>query len=99
MADIPAGTGLGSSGTFTVGLLRALYAFQRAPVTPHALAEEACEIEIDRLGGSGGKQDKYTAAFGGLTCPAFAAAPPDPVRPLALPLPPPPDPDTPPRPF
>src|SRR3546814_15465768 len=86
MADIPAGTGLGSSGTFTVGLLRALYAFQRAPVTPHALAEEACEIEIDRLGGSGGKQDQYIAAFGGITCLDFAADGHVRVSPLALPL-------------
>ena len=86
MADIPAGTGLGSSGTFTVGLLRALYAFQRAPVTPYALAEEACEIEIDRLGGSGGKQDQYIAAFGGITCLDFAADGQVRVSPLALPL-------------
>src|SRR3546814_19176001 len=86
MADIPAGTGLGSSGTFTVGLLRALYAFQRAPVTPDALAEEACEIEIDRLGGSCGKQDQYIAAFGGITCLDFAAAGHVRVSPLALPL-------------
>lgn len=87
MADIPAGTGLGSSGTFTVGLLRALYAFQRAHVTPHALAEEACEIEIDKLGGNGGKQDQYVAAFGGITCFDFKADGHVGVSPLALPLP------------
>jgi len=68
LADIPAGTGLGSSGTFTVGLLRALYAFQREHVVTHALAEEACYIEIDRLCRAVGKQDQYIAAFGGLTC-------------------------------
>ncbi len=68
LADIPGGTGLGSSGTFTVGLLRALYAFQRRHVVTGALAEEACEIEIDRLGRAVGKQDQYIAAFGGLTC-------------------------------
>jgi len=68
VADIPAGTGLGSSGSFTVGLLRALHAFQRNHVTPANLAEEACHIEIDRLGQPVGKQDQFIAAFGGLTC-------------------------------
>jgi len=68
LADIPSGTGLGSSGTFTVGLLRALYTFKREHVSAHALAEEACHIEIDRLGRAGGKQDQYIAAFGGITC-------------------------------
>jgi D-glycero-alpha-D-manno-heptose-7-phosphate kinase len=67
MADIPAGTGLGSSGTFTVGLLRSLYAFKRQHVDAGALAEEACRIEIDMLGRSVGKQDQYIASFGGLT--------------------------------
>ena len=68
MADIPAGTGLGSSGSFTVGLLRALYAFKREHVSANALAEEACHIEIDRLGRARGKQDQYISAFGGITC-------------------------------
>jgi D-glycero-alpha-D-manno-heptose-7-phosphate kinase len=68
MADIPSGTGLGSSGSFTVGLLRALYAFKREHVSANALAEEACHIEIERLGRSGGKQDQYISAFGGITC-------------------------------
>lgn len=68
VADIPAGTGLGSSGTFTVGLLKAVYSFKREHSTAGALAEEACEIEIDRLGRPVGKQDQYIAAFGGLTC-------------------------------
>lgn len=68
LADIPSGTGLGSSGTFTVGLLRAIHAFKREHVEMGVLAEEACEIEIHRLGGAVGKQDQYIAAFGGLTC-------------------------------
>ena len=68
IADIPSGTGLGSSGTFTVGLLRALYAHQRVHITAGALAEDACHIEIDRLRQPIGKQDQYIAAYGGLTC-------------------------------
>jgi D-glycero-alpha-D-manno-heptose-7-phosphate kinase len=68
LADIPAGTGLGSSGTFTVGLLRALHAWKREHVTAADLAEEACGIEIDVLGRPVGKQDQYIAAFGGVTC-------------------------------
>ena len=68
LADIPGGTGLGSSGTFAVGLLRALHAFKREHVIAHVLAEEACHIEIDRLSRSVGKQDQYIAAFGGLNC-------------------------------
>jgi len=68
VADIPSGTGLGSSGAFTVGLLRALYGYKREHVTAANLAEEACRIEIDVLGRPVGKQDQYIAAFGGLTC-------------------------------
>lgn len=68
VADIPAGTGLGSSGSFTVGLLRALYAYRRHHVMPANLAEEACHIEIDLLEQPVGKQDQFIAAFGGLTC-------------------------------
>jgi D-glycero-alpha-D-manno-heptose-7-phosphate kinase len=68
MADIPAGTGLGSSGSFTTALLRALHAHHRHLVHPVELAEQACTIELDRLGESIGKQDQYIAAFGGLTC-------------------------------
>ncbi len=68
VADIPAGTGLGSSGAFTVGLLRALYAFRREHVSASALAAEACEIEIECLGRPVGKQDQYIASFGGLSC-------------------------------
>jgi D-glycero-alpha-D-manno-heptose-7-phosphate kinase len=68
LADIPAGTGLGSSGAFTVGLLRALYAERREHVTAGALAEDACRIEIDVLQRAVGKQDQYIGAFGGITC-------------------------------
>ena len=87
MADIPAGTGLGSSGTFTVGLLRALYAFKREHVSAHTLAEEACAIEIERLGRPSGKQDQYIAAFGGLTCFEFCADERVRVSPLLIPQP------------
>jgi D-glycero-alpha-D-manno-heptose-7-phosphate kinase len=68
IADLPSGTGLGSSGSFTVGVLRALYAMKRQHVTTHQLAEAACSIEIDRLKEPVGKQDQYIAAFGGLSC-------------------------------
>jgi D-glycero-alpha-D-manno-heptose-7-phosphate kinase len=68
MADIPAGTGLGSSGSFTTALLKALHAHQKNLIHPAELAEQACHIEIDRLGEPIGKQDQYIAAFGGLTC-------------------------------
>ncbi|MDR3607833.1 MAG: galactokinase [Oligoflexia bacterium] len=71
MADIPAGTGLGSSGAFNVGLLRAIYALKREHITTQALAEEACHIELDLLKEPIGKQDQYIAAFGGLTCMEF----------------------------
>ncbi len=67
IADIPGeGTGLGSSSTVTVGLLNALYASRGVLRGPAELAEEACRIEIDLLGGHIGKQDQYIAAFGGL---------------------------------
>jgi D-glycero-alpha-D-manno-heptose-7-phosphate kinase len=73
MADIPAGTGLGSSGTFTVGLVRALHAMQRHHVTAAEVAREACHIEIDLLSQAVGKQDQYIASYGGLTCFEFHA--------------------------
>jgi D-glycero-alpha-D-manno-heptose-7-phosphate kinase len=66
MADIPSGTGLGSSGAFTVGLLRAIYALRRDHVSAGSVADEACRIEIERLSRPVGKQDQYVAAFGGL---------------------------------
>jgi D-glycero-alpha-D-manno-heptose-7-phosphate kinase len=68
MADIPAGTGLGSSGSFTTALLKALHAWKKNLVHPAELAEQACDIEINRLGEPIGKQDQYIAAYGGLTC-------------------------------
>src|SRR3954464_5510273 len=68
MADIPAGTGLGSSGSFTTALLKALHSYKKNLVHPQGLAEQACHIEIDRLGEPIGKQDQYIAAYGGLTC-------------------------------
>ena len=68
IADVPAGTGLGSSGSFTVGLLHALYAYKRQPVSIKGLAHEAFEIEAGRLGEPCGKQDQYIAAYGGLMC-------------------------------
>ena len=85
LADIPAGTGLGSSGTFTVGLLRALHAWQREHVSAAELAEEACRIEIDVLGRPVGKQDQYIAAFGGVSCFRFHADGSVDVAPLELP--------------
>src|SRR3989338_2661900 len=66
MADVPAGTGLGSSSTFAVALLHALHVFKGEPVTPDLLASEAAYIEVEVLGRPIGKQDHYAAAFGGL---------------------------------
>ena len=66
MADIPAGTGLGSSGAFTVGALHALRMYQHERVANVDLAREACEIEIERLSEPVGKQDQYIAALGGI---------------------------------
>ncbi|SVC37537.1 uncharacterized protein METZ01_LOCUS290391 [marine metagenome] len=65
-ADIPSGTGLGSSSSFTVGLLNALYTFKGIEKTNKQLAQEACEIELDRLKGPGGKQDQYATAIGNI---------------------------------
>jgi D-glycero-alpha-D-manno-heptose-7-phosphate kinase len=66
LADIPAATGLGSSGSFAVGLLNALHAHQREVKTPEEIAEEACDIALNRLREPSGKQDEYTASLGGL---------------------------------
>ncbi|GAG28510.1 unnamed protein product, partial [marine sediment metagenome] len=66
IADIPAGTGLGSSSSFTVGLLNALYAYKGVLKPAEDLAREACHIEINILGEPIGKQDQYIAAYGGL---------------------------------
>lgn len=67
IADIPAGTGLGSSGSFTTALLKNLYEFNDIKTTRGIIAESACEIEIDVLHEPIGKQDQYIAAYGGLT--------------------------------
>jgi D-glycero-alpha-D-manno-heptose-7-phosphate kinase len=71
LADIPAGTGLGSSGSFTTALLKALFTHCRKVAHSQELAELACDIEINRLGEPIGKQDQYIAAFGGITCLTF----------------------------
>jgi len=78
MADIPAGTGLGSSGAFTVGALQALLAHKRDHPSNVQLAELACHVELERLGEPIGKQDQYIAAVGGIT--AFSFEPDDGVR-------------------
>jgi len=67
LADIPSGTGLGSSGSFTTALVKALYAHYRKNIHPAQLAEMACKIEIEKLGEPIGKQDQYIAAYGGIT--------------------------------
>lgn len=71
MADIPAGTGLGSSSSFTTALLRGLHTMQGNIVSTRTLAEEACEIEMNRLKEPIGKQDQYIASYGGITCMNF----------------------------
>jgi D-glycero-alpha-D-manno-heptose-7-phosphate kinase len=71
LADIPAGTGLGSSGSFTTALLKGLYTHRRKVAHAQELAEQACDIEINRLGEPVGKQDQFIAAFGGITCFTF----------------------------
>lgn len=68
MADIPSGTGLGSSGSFTTALLKALHTLQKNLIHPKELAEEACHIELNLLREPIGKQDQYIAAYGGITC-------------------------------
>jgi D-glycero-alpha-D-manno-heptose-7-phosphate kinase len=78
MADIPAGTGLGSSGSFTTALLKALHALRKNLVQPPELAEQACYIELEKLREPVGKQDQYIAAYGGITC--FHFLPDDRVR-------------------
>ena len=67
MADIPAGTGLGSSGSFTTALLKALHVYKKNIVRPDEIAAQACQIEIEKLHEPIGKQDQYIAAVGGLT--------------------------------
>ena len=84
LADIPAGTGLGSSGSFTTALLRALHAQSRNIIHPRELAEQACHVEIDLLKEPIGKQDQYIAAFGGITCFTFRRDGTVEAQPLAL---------------
>jgi D-glycero-alpha-D-manno-heptose-7-phosphate kinase len=84
MADVPAGTGMGSSGSFLIALLRALHAMKREHVAPGQLAEEACRIEIEMVGSPVGKQDPYVAAYGGISC--FEIAPSGEVAVNRLPL-------------
>ena len=67
LTDIPAGTGLGSSGSFTTALLKGLFTHYRREIHPKELAELACKIELEKLGEPIGKQDQYIAAFGGIT--------------------------------
>ena len=71
IADLPSGPGLGSSGSCTTALLKALYAYRHRHINPEELAELACAIEIDRLKEPIGKQDQYIASVGGITCFAF----------------------------
>ena len=71
MSDIPAGSGLGSSGSFTTALLFAIQTLKREMISKRNLAEMACHIEIDLLKEPVGKQDQYIASFGGLTCFSF----------------------------
>jgi len=84
MSDIPAGTGLGSSGSFTVALLRALHTMNKEFVPRQVLAEQACHIEIERLGEPVGKQDQYIASFGGITAFDFPAGGKVDVTPLSI---------------
>lgn len=71
LADIPAGTGLGSSGSFTTALVKALYCYNKQMLHTEEIAKIACDIEINKLGEPIGKQDQYIAAFGGITCFTF----------------------------
>lgn len=66
MADIPSGTGLGSSSAFTVATLKAVKAFKKKSYSTYALASEACDVEINKAGSPIGKQDQFASAFGGL---------------------------------
>lgn len=84
VADVPAGTGMGSSGAYTVAVLKSLALAQRVATTPAALAEAACHIEIDVLGDPVGKQDQYVAAHGGICAYTFHPDGRVDVEPLAL---------------
>jgi D-glycero-alpha-D-manno-heptose-7-phosphate kinase len=84
MADIPAGTGLGSSGSFATALLKVLYGYRKHFIHPQELAELASHIEIDLLKEPVGKQDTYIAAFGGTTCFTFENSGEVKARPLRI---------------
>jgi D-glycero-alpha-D-manno-heptose-7-phosphate kinase len=84
MADIPAGTGLGSSGSFTTALLKALHTLKKNLVEPAELAEQACCLELEKLGEPIGKQDQYIAAYGGITSFRFTPDGRVEVAPLAI---------------
>jgi D-glycero-alpha-D-manno-heptose-7-phosphate kinase len=85
VADIPGGTGLGSSSSFSVALINALYAHRRVFVPKETLANEACMLEIERLGEPIGKQDQYAAAYGGVNLIEFERHGGVTVQPLLLP--------------
>ena len=85
VADIPSGTGLGSSSSFSVALLNALYAHRRVFTPKEVLAQEACMLEIERLGEPIGKQDQYAAAYGGVNLIEFERHGGVTVQPLTLP--------------
>jgi D-glycero-alpha-D-manno-heptose-7-phosphate kinase len=84
VADVPAGTGMGSSGAFTVALLKGLAHARRTTATPSSIAEAACEIEIDVLEEPCGKQDQYVAAHGGICAYTFSRDGTVEVEPLEL---------------
>lgn len=71
-ADVPAGTGLGSSGAFTAGLIKAVYAFQNQSIGHYDLAEKACQIEIGDLKRNVGKQDQFSSVYGGINSYEFS---------------------------
>lgn len=85
IADIPAGTGLGSSSAFTVGLFNALYTFRRSRCSTEQLARDACHVEIDVLKEPIGRQDQYASAYGGLNMITFAGASDVRVEPILMP--------------
>ncbi len=85
MADIPTGTGLGSSGSFTCALLKALRSYHNMDIEKRELAEQAAHIEMDILKEPVGKQDPYISAYGGIRCFKFCKDGSVEVRPLASP--------------
>lgn len=85
LSDIPAGTGMGSSGSFTTALLCALHAYKREFIPPRELAEQACHIELDLLKEPIGRQDQYIAAHGGIMCFEFHRDDKVVVEPLKIP--------------